>query len=397
MASAHLFSPLSLREVTLRNRAVVSPMLTYRARQGYAQDWHLSHLGKFAVGGCGLVFMEHTKVAPGGMATQFDCGLWKDEFVPGLRRISEFIKDAGATSGIQIGHTGRKARNSVPWEGRAQLEGPIPDVEGVAPWEIVGPSPIAADPSHEAPRELRGNEVEALVEAWGQAARRADEAGFDVLEVHGAHGYLIHQFLSEHSNHRTDKYGGSFENRMRLALEVTEEVRYRWPANKPLFFRLSAVDETGWTIEDTIALASELKKLGVDVIDCSSGGMGSAGSKRDTPRYGYQVRHAEAVRRAVGIQTMAVGMIVHPDHAEQIIAEGRADLVAVGREMLHNPNWALDAGEKLGVEDVYDALPDSYAYWLRKRRQDAARRGFEFRPSTSPSVQHLNEPLSVDH
>src|SRR5882757_347271 len=369
-----LFTPLRIRGVTLRNRIVVSPMLTYSAQAGHVNDWHLVHLGKFAIGGGGLVFMESTKVDFGGLTTPNDCGLWKDDFIPGLRRITSFVKSHGAAAGIQLGHSGRKARNSLPWQGRAQLPSPVPDVEHGKDWELVAPSPLPAGAGLESPRALTIPEIHDMVAAWGAAARRADEAGFDVLEVHGAHGYLIHQFLSPSANHRTDRYGGSPTNRMRFAIEVVKEVRRHWPADKPLFFRVSAVDEDGGTIEATIALSRVLRELGVDVIDCSSGGMPRTGPRpaTATPGYGYQVPYADQIRREAGIATMAVGLIIHADQAERILSEGSADLVALGREMIHNPNWTFDAADKLGMDRPYHGAPDAYGYWLEKRRHGGA-------------------------
>lgn len=364
-----LLTPMTIRGVTLRNRIVLSPMLTYAAEAGYVNDWHLVHLGKFALGGCGLVFMESTKVDPGGLTTPRDCGLWKDDFIPGLQRITTFLKQHGAVAGIQLGHSGRKARNSVPWQGRAQLPSPVPDVEDGTDWELVAPSPLPAGPGLESPRALTIPEIQEMIAGWGAATRRAHEAGFDVLEIHGAHGYLIHQFLSRTANQRTDSYGGSLENRMRFAIEVVTEVRRHWPEDKPLFFRVSAVDEDGGTLEETIALSHVLRGLGVDVIDCSAGGMPRRG-ERTMPisGYGYQVPYADQIRREADIATMAVGLIIHADQAEAILNEGRADLIAIGRELLHNPNWTFDAADKLGVEQPYNSAPEAYGYWMEKRR-----------------------------
>jgi 2,4-dienoyl-CoA reductase-like NADH-dependent reductase (Old Yellow Enzyme family) len=372
-----LFSPLQIRDVTLRNRIVVSPMLTYSANQGHVNDWHLGHLAQFAAGGAGLVFMESTKIDAAGCSTPRDTGLWKDEFIEPLRRITQLIKRNGAVPAIQLGHSGRKARRSVPWEGRVPMA-QCPGVDRGEVWELIGPSAVPHDPKYAVPREMSRDDIRKAAEAWGEAARRADEAGFDIVEIHGAHGYLIHQFLSTDANHRTDEYGGSLENRMRFATEVAQEVRRRWPEGKPLFFRASAVDETGWTIEDSIALAKVLKANGVDVIDCSSGGMGDgATSSEMAPAYGYQVPYARDIRAGAGIMTMAVGMIVHADHAEEIVRSGSADLVALGREMLHNPHWPIDAAQKLGIEAPFHGIPNAYAYFLEKRS-----RSKEVRPST---------------
>jgi 2,4-dienoyl-CoA reductase-like NADH-dependent reductase (Old Yellow Enzyme family) len=374
-----LFEPMRLRSVTLRNRIVLSPMVTYSGRDGFITDWHLMHLGKFAAGGAGLVMMESTKIEPRGCSTIYDTGLWKDEFVEPLSSLTSFVKSFGASVGIQLSHTGRKARTSLPWEGR----GPLTRAQaGDVPWnwELIGPSAIAHNSAYETPRELTRAQIEDLVEAWGAAAARADRAGFDVVEIHAAHGYLIHQFLSAHSNRRSDEYGGSLENRMRFALQVATRVRECWPEDKPLFMRISAVDEAGWSIQDSIALSRALKERGVDVIDCSAGGIGEGmnlATQREL-RYGYQVEYAEAIRRAADIKTIAVGLIIHADQAEEILREQRADLVALGRELLHNPNWPLDAAQKLGHDGLYAHLPRSYGFWLEKR----ATCGFQGRPST---------------
>lgn len=361
-----LFAPMRIRGVTLRNRIVVAPMLTYGASRGFANDGHLMHYGKFAYGGAGLVFLESTKVDPRGCSTPADTGLWKDEFIPGLQRIAELIRRNGALAGIQLSHSGRKARRAVPWEGRAPLRS-YPGVDHGEEWELVGPSAVPHSEKYAVPREMTEQDIRDAVRAWGSAARRADRAGFDVVEIHGAHGYLIHQFLSPVANRRTDGYGGSLENRMRFALEVAREVRRCWPEGKPLFFRVSAVDDSGWTIEDSIALAGRLAACGVDVIDCSAGGMLETASPVESPRYGYQVKFAEQIRAQAGIMTMAVGMIIHADQANEILAGGKADLVAIGRELLHNPNWPLDAAQKLGIDSPFAVVPPSCGYWLEKR------------------------------
>ncbi len=372
--TALLFTPLTLRGLTLRNRIVLSPMLTYSATNGYTNETHLAHVAKFAVGGAGLVFVESTKIDPRGCSTPRDLGLWKDEFIPGMRRIAELAKSYGAACGIQLGHSGRKARRAVPWEGRTPLKD-VPGVDRGEPWELIAPSPVAHAESYEVPREMTQADIDELTEAWGQGARRAHEAGFDVLELHGAHGYLIHQFLSRAANRRTDRYGGSDENRMRFAVEVVQSVRRHWPQHKPLFLRVSAIDELDWTIEDSIALARVLGEHGVDVIDCSAGGISDTARSNNPVGYGYQVKFAEAIRRRSGVKTMAVGMIVHADQAEGILSRGEADLVALGREYLVNPNWAMDAALKLGVDEPYAHLPPVFGHYLerRKRSFDALR------------------------
>ena len=366
---AVLFSPLRIRGITLRNRIVLSPMLQYSADGGYVNDWHLMHYGKFAAGGAGLVFVESTKVDPRGCTTPRDLGLWKDAYIGPLRRITDLVRRNGAVAGIQLGHSGRKARRSVPWEGRAPLA-QCPGVDHGEEWELIGPSAVPHSGKSPVPRAMTRADIREAVEAWGQAARRADAAGFDVVEVHGAHGYLIHQFLSPAANLREDEYGGSRENRMRFAVEAVREVRRYWPAEKPLFFRTSAVDEAGWTIDDSIALARALKEAGADVIDCSAGGMADQTASEMTPRYGYQVEYARRIRADAGIMTMAVGMIIHADQAEDILATGSADLVALGREFLHNPNWPIDAAQKLAIGSPFAHASQVYGYWLEKRSQN---------------------------
>ncbi len=364
-----LFTPLQIRGVLLRNRIVASPMLTYVANGGYVNDWHFVHLGKIASGGAGLVFMESTKIDPRGCSTARDAGIWKDDFVPSLKRIADLIRSQGAVPGIQFGHSGRKARQSLPWEGRAPMDF-CPGVDHGEPWELIGPSAIAHTAQYAVPRQMTQADIDENLQAWGEAARRADQAGFDVLEIHGGHGYLVHQFLSAHSNRRTDAYGGSLENRMRLTTEIVRRVRQSWPDHKPLFFRASAVDECGWTIEDSIALAKAIKVLGVDVIDCSSGGMGTAAIAETALDYGYQVEYAQRIRAGADVRTMAVGLIVHADQAEAILRAGQADLIALGRELLHNPNWPIDAAQKLGIASPFGHIAPSYAYWLEKRSQN---------------------------
>jgi len=362
-----LFSPMELRGVRLRNRVVVSPMLTYAAENGYTQDLHTLHYGKLAYGGAGLVFVESTKADPRGASTPRDLGIWKDDFIPGLVQLASTIKAYGATAGIQIGHSGRKARRSVPWEGRAPLAS-HPGLDHGEEWELVAPSEIAHSNAFAAPRALSIADIEELIEGYGAATERVQKAGFDVLEIHGAHGYLIHQFLSPVANQRTDKYGGSTENRMRFALDVVDRVRQSWPEDKPLFLRLSVEDDAGWGPDENVRLARIVKDKGIDVIDCSSGGMRGAPVVGTGPvGYGYQVPYAEKLRAEAGIQTMAVGLIVHADQAEQILQDGKADLIALAREAMHNPNWPLDAAMKLGAETPFALMPSPYEYWLEKR------------------------------
>jgi 2,4-dienoyl-CoA reductase-like NADH-dependent reductase (Old Yellow Enzyme family) len=347
-----LFSPLTLRGVTLRNRAVVAPMCQYSAQHGFANDWHFVHLGRFALGGFGLVILEATGVTPEGRISYGDLGLWSDEHVAPLRHIVSFLHAEGSAAGIQLAHAGRKASTPIAWRhGFDETEEEKPAV-GFEHWTPIAPSPIIHSDKHPGftqPREMSLDDISATVAAFAAAARRADAAGFDVVEIHAAHGYLINQFLSPIANKRTDAYGGSRDNRMRFALEVTRAVRDAWPATKPLFVRISATDgiEGGWQVEDSVVLATKLKALGADVIHVSSGGFDGAGVK---PGPLYQVHLSQAVR-AAGLPTVAVGLIDDPRDAERILEAGEADLVALARGALEDPNWALHAHHVLDGAD----------------------------------------------
>ena len=312
-----LLEPYTLRQLTLLNRIAVSPMCQYSSVDGLANDWHLVHLGSRAVGGAGLIFTEATAVTPEGRITAQDLGLWNDEQIEPLQRITRFIRAQGAVAGIQLAHAGRKASTHRPWLGK---HGSVKVEEGG--WVPVGPSPIAFDPQHTPPAQLDESQIKDVVQAFVAAARRALEAGFSVVEVHAAHGYLLHQFLSPLSNQRRDQYGGSFENRIRLVLEVTEAVRGVWPQELPLFVRVSATDwvEDGWNPDETVELARRLKALGVDLIDVSSGGTAANAEIPVGP--GYQTRFAERVRKEACIATGTVGMITEPVQAEHILRIG---------------------------------------------------------------------------
>lgn len=380
MSQPLLFSPLDIRGASLKNRIVIAPMHQYSAVEGHVTDWHLVNAGRYAVGGAAVVMMESTKVARNGCGTVGDTALWGDEFIDGMARCASFIKSNNALAAIQLGHSGRKARLSRPWEGGRPLKGDETEVWDWEGWELVAPSAVAHSELAAMPRALSHNEIGEMVANWGRAAERAEKAGFDILEIHGAHGYLVHQFLSPTSNIRTDEYGGSESNRMRFALEVAECVREVWPDNKPLFMRLSCEDDAGFGPEQSVRLASELKNRGVDVIDCSSGGTltSSQMNAKRSNTYGYQVPYAEQIRRESDVMTMAVGHIVHADQAEQILQEGKADLVALAREVMYNPNWPMDAAQKLGVDPDFDLVPPPYQYWLAKR----AKSSFDGVPST---------------
>ena len=381
-ATPLLFTPRTVRGVQFRNRIVISPMCQYSAKDGFAGDWHLVHLGKFAQGGAGLVFTEATAVEADGRITHGDLGLWSDAQVEPLARIAAFLKSHGSVPGMQLAHAGRKASMQRPWHGN----GPIDDSDrtrGEDVWNIVAPSAIPMDAGWLMPHELTIEEIERLQQSWRAAARRAHAAGFEVIEMHCAHGYLGHEFLSPLSNKRTDRYGGDLRGRMRFVLELAEALRDAWPEQKPLFARVSSVDgiDGGWTLDDTVTLARELKARGVDVIDCSSGGlMGSATAARIKRGPGFQVPYAERVRAEAGIDTMTVGLIIEPAQAEEILERGQADLIAIGREALYNPNWALHAQMALAGPGQFENWPVQYGWWLDKRQQmfarDAARATF---------------------
>jgi 2,4-dienoyl-CoA reductase-like NADH-dependent reductase (Old Yellow Enzyme family) len=366
-----LLTPIAFGDVRSKNRIVISPMCQYSAEEGVANDWHLIHLGKFAQGGAGIVMTEAAAVVAEGRITHGDLGLWNDAQVAPLKRIAAFLRGNGAVPAIQLAHAGRKASMQRPWYGNAALT--ADDIaRGDRPWPIVAPSPIAMDEGWLVPHELDHGGLAALRDAFAAAARRAGDAGFEIVELHCAHGYLLHEFLSPLSNRRGDGYGGDRAGRMRFPLEIIEAVRAAWPAGQPLFVRVSAVDgiEGGLTLEDTIAFAREAKARGVDLIDCSSGGlMGSATAARLPRGYGFQVPFAAAVRERAGIATMAVGLILHPRQADDIVAKGEADLVAVGREALFDPNWPLHAELALSGprETVFGSWPKQYGWWLERR------------------------------
>ncbi len=346
-----LFSPFPLRGLTLRNRVFVSPMCQYSCRDGLPGEWHLVHLGSRAVGGAGLVMAEASAVVPEGRISPADAGLWNDAQAQAWAPVARFIREQGAAPAVQLAHAGRKASTFAPWDG----DGPVAGPEG---WAPVGASPIAFGAEYLAPRELTTNEVSSLPGRFADAARRALAAGFEVVELHFAHGYLVHSFLSPLSNKRTDAYGGSLENRMRLALEIASAVRVAWPERLPLFARVSATDwaQGGWDLPQTVELAKRLKSAGVDLIDCSSGGQ--VPNARIPAGPGFQVPFADAVRREAAIATGAVGFITDPRQAEEIVASGKADAVLLARELLRDPYWPLRAAAVLGA-DV--AWPKQYA------------------------------------
>jgi 2,4-dienoyl-CoA reductase-like NADH-dependent reductase (Old Yellow Enzyme family) len=356
MYMSRLFSPLTLRGVTFRNRVWVSSMCQYSSVDGYPQDWHLVHLGGLARGGVGLVMQEATGVVPEGRISPYDAGIWEDGQAEAYERINRFVRAQGAVPGIQLGHAGRKASTQRPWEG----DGYVEPAEGG--WDTVAPSPVAFG-DLPVPKELSVAEIERLVGAFADATRRALAAGFEVVEVHAAHGYLLHQFLSPLSNRRLDEYGGDLDGRSRFLIEVVDAVRAEWPVDRPVFVRFSATDwaEGGWSVEETVELSRRLVAHGVDLVDVSSGGL--VPDARIEVESGYQVPFARAVREGSGLPVSAVGMITAPEQAEQILVDGSADAVMLARELLRDPAWALRAAHVLG-----DDVPWPPQYERARRR-----------------------------
>ncbi|WP_116451105.1 NADH:flavin oxidoreductase/NADH oxidase [Blastococcus litoris] len=386
MSTPHLFTPLTLRGVTLPNRLVVAPMCQYSVTDGVVGDYHLAHLGRFALGGFGLVVVEATGVTPEGRISHGDTGLWSDEQVPGMARVVDFLHAHGSKAGIQLAHAGAKASSKRPWDG----EGPVTAENarpGEEPWQTVSASPVPVAPGWPTPHALTVEELAGVREAFVAATRRSLDAGFDVVEVHAAHGYLLNQFLSPLTNRRDDEYGGSREARMGFPLEVVEAVRAVWPQDRPLFVRVSSVDgsKDGVTVEDTVAFARELRARGVDAIDTSGGGLG--GGWQHPIGYGYQVPHAARIRAEAGIPTMAVGLIVDARQAEAVLEQGFADLVAVAREAQDDPNFAARAARELtGSHDVY---PVQAGPRLASRDRLLGRLG----PWTGPDPVQVTQPV----
>lgn len=349
-ATAGLFEPLKIREITFRNRIGVAPMCMYSAVDGVPNTWHMVHLGSRAVGGSGVVLAEATAVVADGRISPADTGIWNDAQAEAWRPIAAFIKEQGAVPGIQLAHAGRKSGTQVPWLGG----GPRPELG----WDVVGPSPIAFHEEYLVPRELSVEDIQGIVNAFREGAKRALAAGFEVVEIHGAHGYLLHEFLSPLSNHRTDAYGGSFENRTRMFVEVVKAIREVWPERLPLFARISATDwaDGGWDVDQSIELAKVVKPLGVDLIHASSGGAIPNGAMIPAGP-SYQVPMADRIRNEAGILTGAVGLITETQQAQEILESGKADIVFLARELLRNPYWPRRAAKELGVELE---APDQY-------------------------------------
>jgi 2,4-dienoyl-CoA reductase-like NADH-dependent reductase (Old Yellow Enzyme family) len=371
-----LFEPISFRSMTLRNRIVVSPMAMYSAHDGFADDFHLVHLGRFALGGAGLIFIEATAITAQGRITSGCNGLWLDAQVAQLKRITDFLHRFGSAAGMQLAHSGWKGSTRRPWHGGTRLDEEDVKLRGEQTWPIVSVGDEAFDGLAPGPTALSEGDLAALLDQYRAATRRVIAAGFDVLEIHAAHGYLLHSFLSPISNKRGDRYSGSIEGRMRFPLSVVEAVRAEWPADKPLFVRISAVDgiDVGWTIEDSVTFAKELASRGVDLVDCSTGGMKLPRDKNLVARTpGFQVPFAARIRKEAQIATMAVGLILEPRQAEAILEAGEADLVAFAREMLANPNFAAQAALELEGAAGWDLWSDRHRYWLERRAKTLKR------------------------
>jgi len=362
-----LFTPLTVRGTTLKNRIVLSPMCQYQAEDGHMTDWHIAHHGHFSMTGLGLAFVEASGVTRDGRITHGCTGIWDDSHIAGMKQVVDMYHARGTLCGIQIGHAGRRASCERPWQGAGSIE----RKEGSeSAWQIVGPSAVPERENYPVPHVLTTSEIASLVKAFGDAARRSLKAGFDVIEVHGAHGYLLHSFFSPLSNQRTDEYGGSREARMRLPLEVARAVRAVCPDDMPVFYRASCVDglEGGLELQDTVALAKELKAVGIDMLDCSSGGMaGPATLSKNRITPGYMVPYAETIKRDAEIATMAVGAIIDAQQADDIISTGKADLIAIAREMMADANWPYHAAQALGVDNPHAVLPAEYAFYLERR------------------------------
>ena len=367
MNEVPLFSSFKIKSKSFRNRIVLSPMCQYKAKDGVISDWHFQHYSRFAFSGLGAAFVEATGVSPEGRIGHGCTGIWSDSHVEGLSKIAKIFNEYNCLSGIQLAHAGRKASYLRPWDGAS----PITENDKVEPaWQTIGPSAIPINNSSPVPKEMTVEDINKVREDFKKAAQRADKAGFDIIEIHGAHGYLLHSFFSPLSNQRNDQYGGSFENRIRFALEIIDDIKSVWPDNKPLFYRLSSIDAPGQgaNLEDNIKLAKSLKSVGVDVIDCSSGGItGSPVLTKSKIVPGFQVPYSEKIKKDAEISSMAVGAIISADQANEIISNKRADLVAMGRELLADTQWVYKAATYFNLENAKDYLPDSYSFYLSRR------------------------------
>ena len=365
-----LFSPFELRSLTFKNRIAVSPMSQYRATDGYANNWHMVHLGRFALGGAGLVYAEATAVERDGRRTHGDLGLWEDGQIERLAEIATFISAEGAVPGMQLGHAGRKASERRPWHNETPVDDEDIAERNEAPWQAIAPSAIPYADGWPAPQEMSVADIERVIDAFGQAAARSLKAGFKVIEVYAAHGFLVHQFLSPIANSRQDEWGGSLENRMRFAVETAKSIRRHWPDDLPLAFRLSATDwlDGGLEIEDTVKITQALQNAGVDMIDVSTGGVGG----KERPRrmkieQGFQIPFANDLKAATGIATMGVGFLWDGKYCEQLVDSGQVDMIAVARELIANPNWPLQSAIELGINENHELAPIEAGWWLMKR------------------------------
>ncbi len=367
MIESNLFSSFSLNDKIFRNRIILSPMCQYKANNGFIAEWHLQHYSRFAFSGLGGAFIEATAVSPEGRIGYGCTGIWNDDHIEGLKKITKIFREHNCRSGIQLAHAGRKASFLRPWDGAKPIE---TNDGNESKWQTIGPSAIAVNADTPTPLEMSLDDINRVKEDFKTAAIRSIKAGFEMIEIHGAHGYLLHSFFSPLSNKRSDNYGGSLENRMRFGLEVVKSIKSILPNDIPLFFRISSVDgaENGTKFEENISYARELKKAGVDIIDCSSGGIGGSPvliKSKIIP--GFQVPYSERIKKEANINTMAVGAIIEPDQAEDIITNGRADLIAIGRELLADTQWVYKAAMKFGLSNSKDFLPDSYSFFLSRR------------------------------
>jgi 2,4-dienoyl-CoA reductase-like NADH-dependent reductase (Old Yellow Enzyme family) len=382
-----LWKPITVRGLTLKNRIVISPMAMYSAHDGVMDDFHLVHLGRFALGGASLVFTEAIAINQDGRITHGCAGLWNDRQVTAMRRITDFLHRFGAAAGIQFCHSGHKGSAQRPWHGGGALGAADVEARREAPWRTVSVTDVPFDATWPSPAMLNAGDLNAVITDFVEAAKKAEKAGFDVIELHCAHGYLLHSFLSPLTNTRTDAFGGDLQGRMRFPLRVIEAVRAVWPRDKPLFVRVSSVDgvDVGWSAEDTVAFAKALQALDVDAVDCSSGGMKLSRQQQLVSRTpGFQVPYAARVRREAGIKSIAVGLIRDADHAEDILQAGDADLIAIGREALFDPNWAAHAALRSSGEAGWAQWPEQFGWWLQRRaRQQGDKYG---RPAAAPAV-----------
>jgi 2,4-dienoyl-CoA reductase-like NADH-dependent reductase (Old Yellow Enzyme family) len=374
MAGPKLFEPFTLKGVTARNRIVVSPMCQYQSFHGSPTDWHIVHMGRYAIGGAGIVFYEETAVEDRGRKTHKCAGLYRDDQIAEYRRIANFVKEFGGVPAMQLGHSGARASERGPLFNRVALSEEN-KAEGGDAWQSISSSAVTPIDGKPLPRAMTQNDINDVVQAFADATVRTLQAGFEVLEIHGAHGYLIQQFLSPVINRRNDAYGGDLKGRMRFALEITEAVRAVWPDDKPLFFRVSSVDGKGglWTLHDTVALTKELKALGVDLIDCSSGGLTGSSSLRSVPRIpGHHVPYAARVKQETGMLTMAPGLITEPQQAEELLQRGDIDLIAMARELMYSSDWPAHAARALGVPNYLELFPPEFTHRLKLREEHVA-------------------------